>query len=91
LEGVDIEATNGKKWSPIVEGCKEDRVDTIKLFLLHRADIMARDIEGKTPLRWAVWYGHRALVQLFVEHGVDVAAQGLSGGNSLATQLSKAI
>jgi ankyrin repeat protein len=83
LSGANIEATNRKKWTPIFEGCKEDRVDAIKLLLLHRADIMARNVEGKRPLHWAVWYGHRALVQLFVEHGVDVAAQGLSGGDLL--------
>jgi ankyrin repeat protein len=49
--------------------------------LLERgARINTRDnVNGRTPLHWAVWWGNIQAVQLLLEHGADVNASDKSG------------
>ena len=51
---------------------KNGNLEEVRRFLDHGADVSVVDNNGKTPLHYACWRGHRDIVQLLIAYGALV-------------------
>lgn len=65
------------------------QIDVLKYILDADADIDAKDCNGWTALRWAVWSDSVEAVILLLEHGASVDSKGNDGETTLLWALSK--
>ena len=47
-------------------------IEAVKRHLAAGADVNAKDVDGLTPLFFAVYYDHNEIVELLIAHGADV-------------------
>ena len=47
------------------------------------ADVNAKDEDGRTPLHFAAWFGHKEIAELLIAAGADVNAKNEDGGTPL--------
>jgi len=55
-------------------------LEAVKTFLLAKADINARNIDGGTPLMTSVRQGHSKITSLLLSHGADKSIPGTENG-----------
>jgi ankyrin repeat protein len=55
--------------TPLVKASVEGHYRTVELLLNHKADVNARDRDGKTALHWALKFSHNRVAQLLKDHG----------------------
>src|SRR5690349_12015289 len=58
--------------------------DIVKLLLSYNAQVNVRNECGNTPLHWASLNGHKDVVQVMVEHGVDRSVKNQFGSTAFA-------
>ncbi|KAJ1477270.1 ankyrin repeat-containing domain protein, partial [Baffinella frigidus] len=64
----------GQREASALHAAAEAGNETMVLLLLaYFADLSARDIDGKTPLQYAICRGHVAVSQVLLQHGADVS------------------
>ncbi|HCO95235.1 MAG TPA: hypothetical protein DIU00_15005 [Phycisphaerales bacterium] len=73
------------------EAAKSGKIADVKSFISKCADVNAKDASGRTALHYAARNGHKEIVEVLLEHGVDVnvgekyyngtAAEGAMGQN----------
>jgi ankyrin repeat protein/outer membrane protein assembly factor BamD (BamD/ComL family) len=81
--GVDINACDNLKNTPLHWAVLEGHSSLVDYFLQHGADVNAKDKAGTTPLHKAVAKGNVLLVRDLIFHSADVNAQN----NEAATPL----
>ena len=60
----------------IIKAAKAGDTGRVKALLASDPQLVkARDKDGSTPLHWATWKGHLAIVSLLLDAGADVNAQ----------------
>ncbi|CAI6084051.1 unnamed protein product [Clonostachys chloroleuca] len=73
--GADIEARDKDQMTPLAlataYGYIGQNTDTIQLLLEKGADVKARDKDQMTPLEVATAFGHRDMIQLLLEKGIE--------------------
>ncbi|RYY56541.1 MAG: ankyrin repeat domain-containing protein [Chitinophagaceae bacterium] len=82
-KGIDANAPDLYKVTPISYVTTSDNLELVKLLLDRTVDINRPDIDGFTPLMWAVYNEHDNpdIVQAFIDRGADpkfVASNGES-------------
>ena len=78
----------------IADGCKEKLpeptktihqaandgdIGQVKSHIAKGADINAKDQLERAPLPWAVWWGHKEVVELLIAKGADINAETKEG------------
>jgi len=58
-------------------------IETAGVLLANGADVNARDVQGNTPIHFAVVTREKTLVQLLIDKGADVNARNADGVNPL--------
>ena len=56
----------------LTQAVKEKDLETIELLIKKGVDVNSKDKSGYTPLHWAAEYGHKKIVELFLDNGSDV-------------------
>ena len=74
-------------WTPLHSAAFYGQVEVSRLLLQYKADIHARDNEGRTPLNEAARYNRVDAARFLLEHGADVNAQNNSRGTPLHVAL----
>ncbi|KAK6192313.1 hypothetical protein SNE40_003802 [Patella caerulea] len=66
---MDVNTTGRYSQTPLFNCCisSVSPVDKIKYLVSHGADINARDIDNRTILQWACWYGTLSTVEYLVD------------------------
>jgi ankyrin repeat protein len=68
----------------MIQAVRSDDRETIKVLLKDNpARVFGKDIEGWTPLHWAVLGHHKDMVELLLAHGADVNAKNRYGQTPL--------
>lgn len=70
-------------WTPLHSAAHWGFIDIAQLFLVHGADVNARDKDGRTPLHFAALHGHKDVVELLLANGTDVNAEDKHGKTPL--------
>jgi hypothetical protein len=65
--------------------------EVARLLLDRRADAEAKDIDGRTPLSWAVSEGHENLVRTLLDGGADIEARDNYGRTPLHFAVNKGL
>lgn len=82
--GADAYPTESEGFSPIAEGAKSGSESVVKLLLGAKAkDITARDRQREGALITASIRGHRDIIVLLLEKGVDIDTEGYRGRTPL--------
>jgi len=63
---------------------RENRLDAARAMLNAGLNITILD-SGQTPLHWAAWFGHPAMVELLLEYGAPLEIANNYGGTPLGT------
>lgn len=63
--GADVNRADENGWTPLMEGCIFGNYNYVQLLLQNKADVSARDIEGRTALDVATDNQHPDIVNLF--------------------------
>jgi ankyrin repeat protein len=78
--GADVRVRNDKEWTLLHFASRDGSVDSLGWLLSHGADANAHDDdEGWTPLHLGAWNKHLEIVQMLLEHHVDIHARNRSG------------
>ncbi|KKP02371.1 hypothetical protein THAR02_05523 [Trichoderma harzianum] len=81
---VDTAAMDEHDWIPLIAASSRGDVDTVKRLLLAGTEADGKDIVfGRTALNWASAGGHKDIVQLLLDTGVDVNSEDIDGWASL--------
>ena len=71
-EGIEIDAEDNDRGTPLHNACFSGHVDCVKLLLAAHANLNRADDKGASPLHLAVLNGHLEVAQLLVEKGAQV-------------------
>lgn len=68
----------------IYDAIKNDDLEKVKVLLKDNPNLVScKDEYSRTPLRWAVWYGHKDVAKLLLENKADVNASEKDGTTPL--------
>ncbi|KAL8835936.1 MAG: hypothetical protein Q9176_006620 [Flavoplaca citrina] len=71
--GADPSQGDSHGQAPLHRAAINDSVDVVQLLLNHNVDLEARCLDfSRTPLHWAAWHGHTAVVSLLIRRGAQV-------------------
>ena len=73
----------GEELDALFDAAKTGNVTDAKKAIADDLDVNARDDEGMTPLLYAVWEGHREIVELLLANGADTSAKNPDGQTPL--------
>jgi len=78
--GVDIEATDARGFTPLLEAIWAGQFEAVKTLVDHGADlnVTVPDL-GWTPLGEAARFGHNDIVDVLIDKGMDVNARDALG------------
>ncbi|PTB49654.1 hypothetical protein M431DRAFT_97129, partial [Trichoderma harzianum CBS 226.95] len=77
-------ALNEHGWIPLITASSRGDIDTVNNLLLAGTEVDGKDIVfGRTALSWASAGGHKDIVQLLLDTGVDVNSEDIDGWTSL--------
>eukprot|EP01116_Phalansterium_solitarium_P010802 TRINITY_DN260_c0_g3_i3.p1 TRINITY_DN260_c0_g3~~TRINITY_DN260_c0_g3_i3.p1 ORF type:complete len:1209 (-),score=478.65 TRINITY_DN260_c0_g3_i3:113-3739(-) len=75
-DGVLVgQSWSGPELSPLHIAAMLGKVQVVELLIKARADLDARDADGRTPLHWAATGDHAKVVRLLLDAGADVNAK----------------
>jgi len=63
----------------IHEAANKGNIEVVKQHLAAGTDVNARDKNGRTPLAYAAFEGHKKIAELLIDKGADVDAIGPDG------------
>jgi len=69
--------------SPLHYACREGRTEAVLVLISAKADVNARNKDGRSPLHWAASNGTASVVRALVEARADVHAKTLDGQTAL--------
>ena len=81
LHGYD--PTPSPPWEDVWHKRWPTAADFLEWALANGADINAKDVDGRTALHWAAWYGYTEAVKLLLAVGADVNAKDDLGRTAL--------
>ncbi len=81
-QGADIEARDGRGWTPLMNAIHAGRIENAKLLIAKNADANAKDKRGWTALMTAIFGGDAVVGRLLIEKGADVNAKDNLFGNT---------
>ena len=77
LDVVNASDLNG--YTPLMNATNSGNVETIRLLLLHGAEVNKRNNNGASCVHFAAGDGSTEILSLFFDNGVDIALIGESG------------
>ncbi|KAK1733975.1 ankyrin repeat domain-containing protein [Skeletonema marinoi] len=82
--GYDVNADGDQFMSSLVLACGQGQMECVHILLDNGANISAEcGSSNLTPLQYASWWGHDDIVQLLLNHGVDVNQTNTHGTYAL--------
>jgi ankyrin repeat protein len=60
---------------PIHNAARDGYIEDVKQHLAAGTDVNAKNLLGEPPLNYAVWKGHKEIVELLIDKGADVNAK----------------
>ena len=86
LNGYSVEhVSSNKQRTPLAEAAGQGNEWAFNRLLEAKADVNAKDAEGKNALMIALDEGHQSLVAPLLQHGTDINAQDNDGVSALHT------
>ncbi|KAL3459526.1 ankyrin repeat-containing domain protein [Aspergillus heterothallicus] len=83
LDNIDVRAHDyATKLCPLAIAAEKGKTALVKLLLDRGADPSQIDANGSTPLLWAAWAGHKAVVEIFLTLGTVGPDQADSRGQT---------
>ena len=79
IEGVNVNAKNTKKYTPLMLAAEHGNIDTLKLLLNAGADINTQGCSDWTALTTAAFEGHTDAVRTLIEAGADIELKDYEG------------
>lgn len=70
-------------FTPFHEATYKGHFEIVEILILHRADLIAKNKEGRTPLHLAVKYKHTNILKILLFHGADVNVSSNDGKTPL--------
>ncbi|CAG0925113.1 unnamed protein product, partial [Notodromas monacha] len=80
--GADVEARNGKQWTPLDCAARNGHRKCVDILLQADAPLDPVDKRRTTPLQLAARQGHHAVVHQLLRAGADLAARDSNGMNA---------
>ncbi|KAJ8664257.1 hypothetical protein QAD02_005919 [Eretmocerus hayati] len=78
--GISVNSTLDKRGNNILHMiCQNHAVQTMKIFLVHGANVNARNVDGKTPLHFCAENQPMNFIDLLINHGADMNIQSKDG------------
>ena len=69
--------------TPIFVAAVNDNTDTVNWLISLGANVNAKDVEGNTPLHWAIFEGHFKSAEILIYNGANVNAEGRDSASPL--------
>ena len=69
LAGTDVDAENQWRATPLLKASREGHKAISELLINNVADLNAKNVEGKTPLDYAIENDHTNIADLLHQHG----------------------
>ena len=82
-KGVDINAKNDLKYTPLMIASSRGYTDMIKLLVENKADVNAKTVFSTTALMQAAWNGHLEVINLLIDAHADIHAKSIGGWTPL--------
>ncbi|MEM1181212.1 MAG: DUF4132 domain-containing protein [Acidobacteriota bacterium] len=86
---VSLEGDREPDRSVLFDACESGSVPVAKVLLKAGCDINQPDADGRTPLIFAIDWGHKALIEHFLGAGADVNLRNAKGQTALDVAQSK--
>lgn len=89
-ENPGYDVNNDQYMSPLVLACGQGQIECVHVLQDNGADLSAEcGSNNLTPLQYASWWGHDDIVQLLLNHGVDVNQTNAHGTYALGFAVGK--
>ena len=82
-EGVDVNAKNRYRQTPLIAAAPHGSLEVIKLLILHGANIHSRDFFHNTPLYNASATNSVKVIKFLISHGANIHAKNYNGSTAV--------
>jgi len=82
-EGVDVNAKNRYRQTPLIAAAPHGSLKIIKLLVLHGANIHSRDFFHNTPLYNAAATNSVKVIKFLISHGANIHAKNYNGSTAV--------
>ena len=80
---------NVGEFSPLLAACAKNDMETTKILLQQKSDIMANDSNNNTPLHIASLNENVKMAELLLAHGIDINSKNKQGDTALKIAFDK--
>jgi ankyrin repeat protein len=82
-QGLDVNTTNAKGFTPLILASYDDHYDAVVMLLNAGADPNIQDVTGNSALMGVSFKGYPDVARLLIERGADLNLQNGNGGTAL--------